>query len=114
MMEGMMPPAAPPPGAPVKGTVSRWTERGFGFITPEDGGEDLFCHFSNVEDGFSSCVDGVPTGAMVRVLRHARARRACCAGLACAGALGRLLRLAHGTRASVGILTSFVRLRVRQ
>ena len=50
MMEGMMPPAAPPPGARVKGTVSRWTERGFGFITPEDGGEDLFCHFSNVED----------------------------------------------------------------
>ena len=37
--------------ARVDGTVSRWTDRGFGFITPQDGGEDLFCHFSDIQDG---------------------------------------------------------------
>ena len=50
-----MPEALPPqpvvPGTREQGTVSRWTDRGFGFITPKDGGEDLFCHFSNIEDG---------------------------------------------------------------
>lgn len=35
----------------LSGTVSRWTDRGFGFISPGDGGEDLFCHFSDVQDG---------------------------------------------------------------
>ena len=52
--EMMVAPAAPPPAnGRERGTVSRWTERGFGFITPKDGGEDLFCHFSNIEDGNS-------------------------------------------------------------
>ena len=46
----MMPPTA---NGRERGTVSRWTERGFGFITPSGGGEDLFCHFSNIEDGNS-------------------------------------------------------------
>ena len=40
----------PPPGK-LQGTVSRWTAKGYGFITPDDGGEDLFCHFSKIEDG---------------------------------------------------------------
>ena len=34
------------------GTVASWNStRGFGFITPSDGGDDVFCHFTNVQDG---------------------------------------------------------------
>merc|ERR1719453_1955828 len=38
-------------GGRLKGTACRWNERGFGFIKPSDGGEDLFCHVSCIEDG---------------------------------------------------------------
>ncbi|MBC7644848.1 MAG: cold shock domain-containing protein [Thermoleophilia bacterium] len=34
-------------------------EKGFGFITPDEGGKDLFCHFSNIQgDGFRSLDEG--------------------------------------------------------
>ena len=41
----------PPPPGKLQGTVSRWTAKGYGFITPDEGGDDLFCHFSKIEDG---------------------------------------------------------------
>jgi cold shock CspA family protein len=41
----------PPPAGKVQGTALRWNEKGFGFIKPDDGGDDLFCHFSQIEDG---------------------------------------------------------------
>ena len=43
-----------------RGTV-KWFdgEKGFGFITPEDGSKDLFVHFSNISGtGFRSLEEG--------------------------------------------------------
>jgi len=42
------------------GTVKWFNEtKGFGFITPEDGGKDLFAHFSGiVGDGFKTLTEG--------------------------------------------------------
>jgi cold shock protein len=43
-----------------RGTV-KWFdgEKGYGFITPEDGGKDLFVHFSNIAgSGFRSLEEG--------------------------------------------------------
>lgn len=42
------------------GTVKWFNEsKGFGFITPAEGGEDLFAHFSEIQgDGFKTLDEG--------------------------------------------------------
>jgi CspA family cold shock protein len=40
--------------------VVKWfnKEKGYGFITPDEGGPDLFAHFSSIEtDGFKSLAE---------------------------------------------------------
>jgi len=35
----------------MKGNCKFWNHRGFGFIVPNDGSEDVFCHFNSITDG---------------------------------------------------------------
>mmetsp|Transcript_3449 Transcript_3449/g.9261 ORF Transcript_3449/g.9261 Transcript_3449/m.9261 type:complete len:101 (+) Transcript_3449:113-415(+) len=41
------------------GVMLRWNaEKGFGFIKPDEAGDDLFCHVSALRDGEGSIRDG--------------------------------------------------------
>jgi cold shock protein len=40
------------------GKVKMWSEKGYGFITPDAGGVDLFCHINNVAEGIDALREG--------------------------------------------------------
>ena len=48
----------------MKGKIARLTDRGFGFITPDEGGKDLFFHARSLVEGlmYDSLKEGQEVG----------------------------------------------------
>lgn len=70
---------APPQqqGQPKSTGTVKWfnVTKGFGFITPESGGEDLFVHQSAIQcDGFRSLREGEPVEFLVEMSDDGRAK----------------------------------------
>lgn len=65
---GLPPPVSgypPPTNGAIMGVVKAWNEeRGFGFIKPDDGSEDLFCHRTSIEGA-----ESLPDGARVSFVK---------------------------------------------
>ena len=59
---------APPADGRVRGVALRWNEKGFGFIKPDDGGDDVFCHFSGIKDG--KCLKEGATVEFLKVIQQ--------------------------------------------
>eukprot|EP00930_Biecheleria_cincta_P031832 TRINITY_DN2207_c0_g1_i1.p1 TRINITY_DN2207_c0_g1~~TRINITY_DN2207_c0_g1_i1.p1 ORF type:complete len:227 (-),score=29.40 TRINITY_DN2207_c0_g1_i1:44-724(-) len=61
-------------GGPGTGKLLRWNaDKGFGFIQTDDGGEDLFCHVSDLLDGDGSVRDGDQV-SYIKVLHQANGK----------------------------------------